>query len=37
MDKIIENLKNQLKKPQEITQEDGKRLDFLRNDGIFLF
>jgi len=24
MDKIIENLKKQLKKPQETTQEDGR-------------
>jgi len=24
MDKLIENLKNQLKKPQDTTQEDGK-------------
>ncbi len=29
MDKIIENLKKQLKKPQEITQEDGR--DILLN------
>ncbi len=28
MDKIIENLKKQLKKPQEITQEDGKKTWF---------
>jgi hypothetical protein len=26
MDKIIENLKKQLKKPQPITQEDGKTI-----------
>jgi hypothetical protein len=28
MDKIIENLKKQMKQPQEITQEDGKKNNF---------